>query len=80
MLAEGEELERAFKTPSLRDVTNRAPFMHAGQFASIEEVLSHYNNAPDAPNGHSELEILHLSEAQLQQIIAFLKTLTAMER
>ena len=80
MLAEGEELERAFKTPSLRDVANRAPFMHSGQFATIEEVLNHYNNAPDAPNGHSELEVLDLSEAQLQQIIAFLKTLTAMER
>ncbi len=79
MLAEGEELERAFKTPSLRDVTNRAPFMHAGQFDSIEEVLSHYNNAPHAPNGHSELDVLNLSEAQLQQIIAFLKTLTAIK-
>ncbi len=80
MLAEGEELERAFKTPSLRDVANRAPFMHAGQFASIEEVLRHYKNAPDAPKGHSELEVLHLSEAQLQKIVAFLKTLTAMDR
>ncbi|RJP48322.1 MAG: hypothetical protein C4557_13065 [Anaerolineaceae bacterium] len=79
MLAEGEELERAFKAPSLRDVANRAPFMHAGQFATLEEVLSHYNNAPDAPNGHSELEVLNLSDAQLQKIMAFLKTLTTIK-
>jgi cytochrome c peroxidase len=79
MLAEGEELERAFKTPSLRDVANRAPFMHAGQFSTIEEVLNHYNKALDAPKGHSELEALNLSEAQLQKIMAFLKTLTTIK-
>ena len=79
MLAESEELERAFKSQSLRDVEIRAPFMHAGQFATIEEVLRHYNNAPDAPSGHSELEVLNLSEAQLQKIIVFLKTLTTIK-
>jgi len=80
MLVESEELERAFKTPSLRDVANRAPFMHAGQFWTLDEVLMHYNKAPDAPKGHSELEVLNLSESQLQKIIVFLKTLTTMER
>jgi cytochrome c peroxidase len=79
MLVEGEELERAFKTPSLRDVENRAPFMHAGQFATLEEVLKHYNDAPAAPKGHSELEVLQLSFAQLQKIMAFLKTVTTIK-
>jgi cytochrome c peroxidase len=50
--------------------------MHAGQFATLEEVLHHYNAAPAAPAGHSELEPLNLSEEQLAQIIAFLKTLS----
>jgi cytochrome c peroxidase len=49
--------------------------MDAGQFATLEEVLHHYNTAPEAPAGHSELEPLHLSEKQIAQIIAFLKTL-----
>jgi cytochrome c peroxidase len=51
--------------------------MHAGQFATLEEVLHHYNSAPKAPAGHSELEPLNLTDAQLAQIIAFLKTLSA---
>ncbi|MDP1547333.1 MAG: cytochrome c peroxidase [Anaerolineales bacterium] len=79
MLAEGEELERAFKTPSLRDVAERAPFMHAGQFWTLEEVLNHYHFAPAAPGGHSELEMLHLNRSQQAQIIAFLKTLSAIQ-
>ncbi len=39
-------LEGAFKTPSLRDVSLRPPYMHAGQFGSIEEVIAHYIKAP----------------------------------
>ena len=49
--------------------------MHAGQFATLDEVLNHYNTAPQAPSGHSELEPLNLTERQIAQIIAFLKTL-----
>ena len=75
MVAEGHQLERQFKPPSLRNVAERGPFMHAGQFATLEEVLNHYNTAPEAPMGHSELEPLNLSEEEIAQIIAFLKTL-----
>ena len=32
-------LERQFKPPSLRDVAERAPYMHAGQFATLREAL-----------------------------------------
>jgi cytochrome c peroxidase len=49
--------------------------MHAGQFVTLEEVLHHYNTAPAAPAGHSELEPLNLTDEELAQIIAFLKTL-----
>ena len=75
LVAEGHQLERQFKPPSLRNVANRGPYMHAGQFATLEEVLKHYNASPEAPGGHSELAPLHLREGQMQQIIAFLKTL-----
>jgi cytochrome c peroxidase len=75
MVAEGHDLERQFKPPSLRNVAQRGPYMHAGQLATLEEVLNHYNTAPEAPTGHSELEPLNLSEEQIAQIIAFLKTL-----
>jgi len=76
LVAEGHQLVRQFKPPSLRNVAERGPYMHAGQFATLEEVLNHYNTAPEAPAGHSELEPLDLSEKQVEQIIAFLKTLS----
>jgi cytochrome c peroxidase len=76
MLLEGRELIRQFKPPSLRNVAERAPYMHVGQFATLEEVLAHYNTAPQAPGGHSELEPLHLSAMEIKQLIAFLKTLS----
>ena len=73
---EGHELERQFKPPSLCNVAERAPYMHAGQFGTLEEVLDHYNRAPDAPHGHSEVEPLGLSDPELAQLAAFLRTLT----
>ena len=69
-------LERAFKVPSLRDVAARAPYMHAGQFNTLTEVLEHYNRAPKAPAGHSELEPLGLSARERRQIEAFLHSLS----
>ena len=71
------EQERQFKVPSLRNVADRGPYMDAGQFATLREVLEHYNAAPEAPAGHSELKPLHLSETELRQLEAFLRSLSA---
>jgi cytochrome c peroxidase len=76
-VTEGEELVRAYKTPSLRGVTERAPYMHAGQLATLGEAIAHYNRAPAAPFGHSELKPLKLSDAERRQIEAFLRTLSS---
>ena len=51
--------------------------MHAGQFATLERVLDHYNKAPAAPQGHSELKPLRLSDRETVQIVQFLRTLSA---
>ena len=67
---------RQFRAPSLRNVAERAPYMHAGQFATLREVVAHYNRAPAAPEGHSELKPLGLSDSELDQLVAFLKTLS----
>jgi len=69
-------LERAYKVPSLRNVAERAPFMDAGQFATLTDVLDHYNRAPKAPAGHSELKPLRLNRDDLRHLEAFLKTLS----
>ena len=73
----GIELVGAFKTPSLRNLENTAPFMHKGQIATLAEVLEHYNAAPDAMIGHNEAKPLGLSGRELMQLEAFLGTLAA---
>jgi cytochrome c peroxidase len=75
-VTEGHELVRAYKTPSLRNVANRAPYMHAGQLRTLEEVVAHYDRAPAAPFGYSELKPLRLTSAERAQLAAFLRTLT----
>ena len=77
LVVDEHQQERQYKPPSLRNVAERGPFMHAGQFATLEQVLNHYNTAPAAPAGHSELEPLNLTQQQMEQIIAFLKTLSS---
>lgn len=82
-----KELEGAFKTPSLRNVSLRPPYMHAGQFASIGEALRHYVKAPAATVGHTELahgepghtqrKPIALSEPEIEELAAFLGTLSA---
>lgn len=73
----GAELIGAFRTPSLRNVAGTAPYMHKGQLASLNEVLEHYNLAPDAMIGHNEAKPLKLNARELRQLEAFLKTLTS---
>jgi cytochrome c peroxidase len=76
MIVGSHEQERAFKVPSLRNVADRAPYMHAGQMASLAEVLDHYNRAPAAPAGHTELEPLKLNAHERRQLESFLRALS----
>jgi cytochrome c peroxidase len=73
--SEGEQLRGAFKPSGLRNIAETAPYMHAGQFATLEEVLAHYNRAPASPIGHTELKPLGLTEREMGQIVAFLRAL-----
>jgi cytochrome c peroxidase len=76
LVTDDHVLERAFKVPSLRNVAERAPYMHAGQFSTLSDVIDHYNRAPNAPAGHSELKSLRLSAEERRQIEAFLRSLS----
>lgn len=80
--------EGAFKTPGLRGVSLRPPFMHAGQIATLEEVVDHYVEAPDpffdlpeldgsiTDHGkHTEAPDIELTDEEKRQLVAFLKTL-----
>jgi cytochrome c peroxidase len=61
----------AFKTPTLRNVADRPPYMHAGQLASLGEVLMFYRKSPNPELGHADL-----TDEELRQIEAFLYTLS----
>ena len=72
----GDELIGAHRTPSLRNVTETAPYMHAGQQPTLSAVLEQYNEAPEAMIGHNEAKPLGLSGRQLAAVEAFLGTLS----
>ena len=73
----GAELLGARKTPSLRNLGGTEPHMHAGQMASLGEVLQHYNRAPNAIIGHNEANPLNLLPYELKRLEAFLLSLEA---
>jgi cytochrome c peroxidase len=73
----GPELIGAFRTPSLRNLDNTAPYMHKGQIETLAGVLQHYNEAPLAMIGHNEVKPLRLARRELSQLEAFLNTLSA---
>ncbi|MCY3802956.1 MAG: cytochrome-c peroxidase [Gammaproteobacteria bacterium] len=73
----GDNLVGAHKTPSLRNTAKTAPYMHAGQLTTLEEVIDHYDRAPAAMVGHNEAKVLSLRRREVKQIEAFLHTLTA---
>lgn len=66
-----------FRPPTLRNVAETAPYMHAGQIETLRAALDHYNQAPPAPLGQTEVQPLKLSGTELSQLEAFLRTLSA---
>ncbi|MCB0522163.1 MAG: cytochrome C peroxidase [Lewinellaceae bacterium] len=67
-----------FKAPSLRNIALTAPYMHDGRFATLEEVIDHYNSG-----GHyadnlllASIQPLHLTETDKANLLAFLQTFT----
>jgi len=66
----------AFKTPGLRDVSKRAPYMHDGSMKSLREVVEFYNRGGAGPNGQrGRLAPLRLAEEQIDELVAFLNAL-----
>lgn len=71
-----------FRTPSLRNVAETAPYMHAGQFETLDRVLHHYSTfegalAPDHHDAQEQLlRPLNLTDAEKAAIIAFLRSLS----
>ncbi|MCO7223344.1 cytochrome-c peroxidase [Pleionea sp. CnH1-48] len=81
----GKELIGAFKTPTLRNIVHTAPYMQTGQFADLKQVMQHYNvptppyydrsQHPERP--HFDILPLLLTEQEIDDVIAFLGSLTS---
>jgi cytochrome c peroxidase len=66
----------AFKTPSLRNVSNTGPYYHDGRFQSLEEVVGYYQKPPATPYGNThELTPLTLSLPEIDSLLDFLQEL-----
>jgi cytochrome c peroxidase len=66
----------AFKTPSLRNVAQTAPYMHDGSLATLEDVVDFYDQgAGAAPNQSQALLALGLQAAEKRALVSFLKAL-----
>jgi cytochrome c peroxidase len=68
----------AFRTPTLRNVTLTAPYMHDGVLATLEDVIGFYDAGGGPVPGRSGPEIgpLRLSPQERQALVAFLQSLT----
>ena len=73
-----------FKTTSLRNIELTAPYMHDGRFATLEEVVEHYNSgikahptlSPALKDASGNPVQLNLTSSEKAALVAFLKTLT----
>lgn len=71
----------AFKTPSIRDVSKRAPYMHDGSIKTLKEVVKLYSKGGE-PNPYLDRKIdrrfaerLDLSDEQIDQLVKFMEAL-----
>lgn len=71
-------LRGAFKTPTLRDVTQTGPYMHNGMYKTLEEVIEHYNRGGDDKTDLSpNMQPLNLTAQEKADLVAFMKSLTS---
>lgn len=68
-----------FKVPSLRNLEATAPYMHNGSLPALRDVVKHYSEvSPDRVHSDGEALIrpLRLSEQEIDDLVAFLRTLS----
>jgi len=72
------KMQHAFKTPGLREITRRSPYMHDGSIATLEQVVEHYDEGGVERQSRSDLmKPLGLSSQDKSDLVVFLKTLTS---
>jgi len=83
-LSDAALLNRAiarFKTPGLRDLDHSSPYMHNGQFDTLDDIVTFYRDVSDQAragtlrNGATQLQGIALTAADVPPLVAFLKSL-----
>jgi cytochrome c peroxidase len=72
-----------FRVPSLREVARTAPYMHNGSIATLRDVVKFYSRLNEErlhAGGEKTLKPLALSEREIEDLVAFLETLTGAPR
>lgn len=74
-----ESMQHAFKTPTLRNVTQRAPYMHDGSERTLLSVVEFYSRggAAKRPSLSPEITALNLSDPDVKDLCNFMETLTS---
>jgi cytochrome c peroxidase len=69
----------SFKTPNLRNVLVTAPYFHDGSQGTLWDVMDHYNHGDGTqdPWLDEDMQPLALSESEIDDVVAFLATLTS---
>lgn len=68
----------AFKTPGLRNLTQRAPFTHNGSLSNLETIVQHYETGGiDRPSRSVDMKPFTLTDTEREDLINFLISLTA---
>ena len=72
------KLQHAFKTPGLRGVADRAPYMHDGHLATLDDVIELYDRGGiSRPSRAEAIAPLHLTRDEKADLKAFLATLSS---
>jgi cytochrome c peroxidase len=76
-----EVVQFAFKTPTLRNVDRRWPYMHDGSEPTLESVIELYDQGgrERRPSLSREIRPLGLSAGEKAELVAFLGTLTSVD-
>ena len=76
MVTKNPEDISAFKTPTLREISRTAPYMHDGRFKTLDDVVNFYNQG-GVKNPHQDPLILplELTKEEKHDLVQFLRTL-----
>ncbi len=72
------KMQHAFKTPGLRNIDQRAPYMHDGSLATLIDVVEHYDRGgAQRPSLSDDMRPLRLTEQEKRDLVAFMEALTS---